>query len=220
VRAYPLFTAPIYKETITNAVEQEGRFSWSVGGFGHYGHVIIRLSPGAPDSGFQFESHVTEDVIPARFIPSIEEEVRDRLRCGIFGYPIEDVRVELCGGSYHERDSSETVYKIAAAQAFHIAGKNAQPIVIERIMTVDMIVPGEHADDIAAGLALRRGVVLRRESAEPNELIRASVPLIEVLAYAEQLRAYGCATWSIRFDRYERVSTIPDVDEYLSTLTS
>jgi elongation factor G len=217
VRAYPLFTAPIYKETFTHAVEGDGRFFIMPGG--HFGHVILQLSPDDRDSGFHFESRVTEDVIPACFIPSIEEAIRGCLRQGIFGYPIDDIRVELCGGSHHEKDSSEASYKIAAAMAFHIAEKKAQPIVIERIMIVDMLVPREHADDIAAGLTLRRGVILHRESTEPNELIRANVPLIEVLACAEQLRAHGCATWSIQFDRYARVPTIPDVDEYLSTLT-
>ena len=202
-----------YKETITQPAEAEGRYVMRAGGFGLFGHAVIRLSPADRGSGYRFESRVTEDILPDRFVRAVDEGIRDRLGYGVLGYPVVDVQVELCGGSFDEKDSSEMTHKIAGASAFRAAEKKAHPIVIEPVMTVHVLAPPEHAGNVLLDLTLRRGRIISSASKRAHERIRASVPLAEILAYAAWLRAQtnGHGSYSIEFDRYAP-APIPPAD--------
>jgi elongation factor G len=204
-----------YKETVTQLAEGEGRYVRQTGSRGHYAHAKIRLVPGNPGSGYVFDSQSIEGMIPKEFIPSIDEGIKEALTRGVLtGYPIDDVRVELYEGSYHEVDSSESAFKVAGAEAFRDAAKKANPVLLEPVMATEVVVPEEYLGDVVGDLTSRRGRIESVERRGTTQAIKSLVPLSELLGYAKDLRArtQSRATCSIYFDRYAPVSGGPHSD--------
>jgi elongation factor G len=204
-----------YKETVTRLAEGEGRYVRQTGGRGHYAHAKIRLVPGNAGSGCVFDSQSIGDLIPKQFIPSIDEGIKAAINRGVLaGYPMDNVRVELFGGSYHEVDSSEMAFKIAGAEAFQDAAKRANPVLLEPIMAAEVAVPGELIGDIVGDLTSRRAYIKGMERRDEIQVIKCRVPLSKMLGYASDLRSrsQGRATCSMYFDRYEPVSGGPHSD--------
>lgn len=198
-----------YKETIKGTAKAQGKHKRQTGGHGQYGDCWLELSPLARGAGFEFEDDITGGVIPRQFIPAVEKGVRELLPNGILaGYPIVDVKVRLYFGSYHDVDSSEMAFKIAASLGFKKAFEDCKPVLLEPIMTITVTVPDEHMGDIIGDLNSRRGKVL---GAEPKgtgqQVIRAHVPMSEVLRYAPDLRSMtqGRGDFELSLDHYEEV---------------
>ncbi len=195
-----------YKETLTQMAEGESKFLWRIGGHGQYAHAKIRLLPGKSGTGYIFESKVAGNKIPERFINSIDEGIRETLLRGILaGYPVDDVRVELYDGSFHEVDSSEMAFKIAASLAFQNAAKKARPVLLEPVMAVEVVVPEEYVGTVIEDLNSRRGCIESMELRGTMQIIKSTVPFSEMLGYARdlRLRTEGRATYSMHLDRYE-----------------
>jgi elongation factor G len=195
-----------YKETLTRPADGEMKYAKQTGGRGQYGHAKIHLFPGEPGSGFVFENEITGGSIPKEYIKPIEEGIREALTRGVLaGYPVDDVRIELYDGSYHEVDSSEMAFKIAGSMAFQDAAKKARPVLLEPIMRVEVVVPKEHMGDVMGNLSSRRGHIQSQEDRGGTQIINARVPLSEMFGYATDLRSrtQGRATYSMHFDRYE-----------------
>jgi elongation factor G len=196
-----------YKETLTRPSEGEMKYAKQTGGRGQYGHVKIRLYPGEPGSGYIFENEVTQGSIPKEFIKPIDEGIKEALTRGVLaGYPIDDVRIELYDGSYHDVDSSEMAFKIAGSMAFQDAAKKARPVLLEPVMRVEVVVPKEYMGDVMGNLSSRRGQIQSQEDRGGTQIISARVPLSEMFGYATDLRSrtQGRATYSMHFDRYEQ----------------
>ncbi len=194
-----------YRETLTRPSAAEGRYVKQTGGRGQYGHVKIRVAPG---DGFVFKNEIFGGAVPREFISSVESGIREALTTGVLaGYPIEDVTVTLYDGSSHDVDSSEIAFKIAGSMAFRQAARNAAPVLLEPIMKVEVVVPEVHMGDIIADLNSRRGRVLSMEAHGSTQIVNARVPLAEMFGYATELRSrtQGRATYTMHFDRYERV---------------
>jgi elongation factor G len=196
-----------YKETLTRAADGEMKYAKQTGGRGQYGHVKIHLFPGEPGTGYIFENETTGGSIPKEFIKPIDEGIKEALTRGILaGYPIDDVRIELYDGSYHDVDSSEMAFKIAGSMAFQDAAKKAKPVLLEPIMRVEVVVPKEHMGDVMGNLSSRRGQIQSQEDRGGTQIIQARVPLSEMFGYSTDLRSrtQGRATYSMHFDRYEQ----------------
>jgi elongation factor G len=196
-----------YKETLTKAAEGEGRYVRQTGGRGQYGHARLRVEPAPPGEGFTFVNAVVGGVIPREFIKPVEEGVRDTLSTGVLaGYPVDDVKVTLHDGSYHDVDSSELAFKIAGSMAFKDAAKKAGPVLLEPVMRVEVVVPEEYMGDIMGDLNSRRGRIQSMEARGGTQIVKARVPLSEMFGYATDLRSrtQGRATYSMHFDRYEQ----------------
>src|SRR5260370_4251764 len=205
-----------YKETLTQVAEGESKFLWRIGGHGQYAHAKIRLLPGKSGTGYIFESKVAGNKIPERFINSIDEGIRETLLRGILaGYPVDDVRVELYDGSFHEVDSSEMAFKIAASLAFQNAAKKARPVLLEPVMAVEVVVPEEYVGTVIEDLNSRRGCIESMELRGTMQIIKSSVPFSEMLGYAGdlRLRTQGRATYSMHLDRYEPLPCGPHTDD-------
>jgi len=197
-----------YRETIKKPVEAEGRFVRQTGGRGQYGHVKLRLEPLPPGSGIEFSSQVVGGTVPKEFIPAVQKGVEEALEGGILaGYPVSDVKVILYDGSYHEVDSSEMAFKIAASMAVKEGGRRAHPVLLEPIMSVEVVVPEEYMGDVISDLNARRGRVEGMELRGTTQIIRASVPLSEMFGYATELRSrtQGRGSFTMHFGRYEEV---------------
>jgi len=195
-----------YKETLTRPADGEMKYAKQTGGRGQYGHVKIHLYPGEPGTGYIFENEVTQGSIPKEFIKPIDEGIKEALTRGVLaGYPIDDVRIELYDGSYHDVDSSEMAFKIAGSMAFQDAAKKAKPVLLEPVMRVEVVVPKEHMGDVMGNLSSRRGQIQSQEDRGGTQIINARVPLSEMFGYATDLRSrtQGRATYSMHFDRYE-----------------
>ena len=195
-----------YKETLTRAADGAMKYGGRVDGRGHYGHVKIHLSPGKPGTGCLFESRVLEGTIPQEFIEPIYDGINDALTRGVLaGYPIDDVRIELYDGSYHDIDSSALAFRTAAARAFEDAAKKAGAVLLEPVMRVEVVVPEEYAGDVVGNLSSRRGLMQSREDRDGTQVVTARVPLPELFGYATDLRSrtMGRGTYSMRFDRYQ-----------------
>jgi elongation factor G len=195
-----------YKETLTRPADGEMKYVKQTGGRGQYGHAKIHLYPGEPGSGFIFENEISGGSIPKEYIKPIEEGIKEALTRGVLaGYPVDDVRIELYDGSYHEVDSSEMAFKIAGSMAFQDAAKKAKPVLLEPIMRVEVVVPKEHMGDVMGNLSSRRGHIQSQEDRGGTQIINARVPLSEMFGYATDLRSrtQGRATYSMHFDRYE-----------------
>src|SRR5467141_3963509 len=193
-----------YKETLTRAADGEMKYAKQTGGRGQYGHVKIHLFPGEPGSGYIFENEVTQGSIPKEFIKPIDEGIKEALTRGVLaGYPIDDVRIELYDGSYHDVDSSEMAFKIAGSMAFQDAAKRAKPVLLEPMMRVEVVVPKDYMGDVMGNLASRRGHIQSQEDRGGTQIIQARVPLSEMFGYATDLRSrtQGRATYSMHFDR-------------------
>jgi elongation factor G len=204
-----------YKETVTRQAEGDGRYVKHTGGRGQYGHVKIRLYPGKRDTGYVFENRVVGGSIPNAFIKPIEEGIKKALTRGVSGYPIDDVRIELYDGSYHEVDSSETAFRIAGAMAFRDAAKRASPVLLEPVMRVEVVVPKDYMGDVRGNLASRRGQIQSQEDRGDVAIIAARVPFPEMLGYATNLRSrtQGRATYSMLFEGYQPLHGGPERDD-------
>ncbi len=199
-----------YKETITQPVEKvEGRFIKQTGGRGQYGHVVINVEPAEPGSGIVFENKIVGGVIPREFIPAVEKGIREAADTGVVaGYPVTDVKVTLVDGSYHEVDSSEMAFKVAASIAFKDAVMRGKPVLLEPIMKVEVTVPEEFLGEVLGQLSARRAQILGMESRPGNvRSVRALVPLAELFGYATALRSatQGRGSFTMEFDHYEPV---------------
>ena len=195
-----------YKETLTRPADGEMKYAKQTGGRGQYGHAKIHLYPGEPGSGYVFENKITGGAIPREYIKPIDEGIKEALTRGVLaGYPVDDVRIELYDGSYHEVDSSEMAFKIAGSMAFQDAAKKAKPVLLEPMMRVEVVVPKEHLGDVMGNLSSRRGHIQSQEDRGGTQIINARVPLSEMFGYATDLRSrtQGRATYSMHFDRYE-----------------
>jgi elongation factor G len=195
-----------YKETLTRPADGEMKYAKQTGGRGQYGHVKIHLFPGEPGSGYVFENEISGGSIPKEYIKPVDEGIKEALTRGVLaGYPVDDVRIELYDGSYHEVDSSEMAFKIAGSMAFQDAAKKAKPVLLEPIMRVEVVVPKEHMGDVMGNLSSRRGHIQSQEDRGGTQIVNARVPLSEMFGYATDLRSrtQGRATYSMHFDRYE-----------------
>jgi len=196
-----------YKETLTRPADGDGRYVRQTGGRGQYGHAKIHLYPADPGSGYLFENRIVGGAIPKEFIKPIDQGIKEALTRGILaGYPVDDVRVELYDGSFHDVDSSEMAFKIAGSLAFQDAAKRAKPVLLEPVMRVEVVVPKEYMGDVMGDLASRRGRIQSQEDRGGTQIIKARVPLSEMFGYATDLRSrtQGRATYSMHFDRYEQ----------------
>ena len=196
-----------YKETLTRAADGEMKYAKQTGGRGQYGHVKIHLYPGEPGTGYIFENKTTQGSIPREFIKPVDEGIKEALTRGVIaGYPIDDVRIELYDGSYHDVDSSEMAFKIAGSMAFQDAAKKAKPVLLEPIMKVEVVVPKDYMGDVMGDLASRRGRIQSQEDRGGTQIINARVPLSEMFGYATDLRSrtQGRATYSMHFEHYEQ----------------
>jgi elongation factor G len=203
-----------YKETLTRAADGDGRYVRQTGGRGQYGHAKIHLYPADPGSGYLFENKIVGGAIPKEFIKPIDEGIKEALTRGILaGYPVDDVKIELYDGSFHDVDSSEMAFKIAGSMAFQDAAKKAKPVLLEPVMRVEVVVPKDYMGDVMGDLASRRGRIQSQEDRGGTQIIAARVPLSEMFGYATDLRSrtQGRATYSMHFDRYEQAP--PNVSE-------
>lgn len=197
-----------YKETVRRAVEHEGKFIRQTGGRGQYGHVFVRVEPQGAGAGFEFVDGVKGGAIPREYIPAVERGVREAMESGpLAGYPMVDVKVTLLDGSYHEVDSSEIAFKIAGSLAYKEAVSKANPVLLEPIMAVEVVVPEEFTGEVIGDISSRRGKVLGLDSRPATQVIEARVPLAEMFGYATDLRSMtqGRATYTMQFSHYEPV---------------
>jgi elongation factor G len=196
-----------YKETLTRPADGEMKYAKQTGGRGQYGHAKIHLYPGEPGTGYIFENEIVGGSIPKEFIKPIDEGIKEALTRGVLaGYPVDDVRIVLYDGSYHDVDSSEMAFKIAGSMAFQDAAKKARPVLLEPVMRVEVVVPKEHLGGVMGDLSGRRGQIQSQEDRGGTQIINARVPLSEMFGYATDLRSstQGRATYSMHFDRYEQ----------------
>ncbi len=197
-----------YKETIRRTVEQEGRFVRQSGGRGQFGHVYLRLEPQPTGRGFEFVSAIKGGVIPQEYVPAVQNGVvQATTNGGLVGYPVVDVKVTLLDGSYHEVDSSEMAFTIAASMAFKEALRKAAPVLLEPVMDVEVVVPEEFMGDVIGDISARRGKVLGMTSKAGAQVVESRVPLSQMFGYATDLRSrtQGRATYTMQFSRYEEV---------------
>ena len=197
-----------YRETIRGAGEAEAKYIKQSGGRGQYGHVMLRAEPSEPGVGLEFVNKIVGGVIPREYIPAVEKGVRERMESGVVaGYAMRDVRVTLFDGSFHEVDSSEMAFKIAGSMAFEDACRRANPILLEPIMRVEVLVPQDFMGDVIGDLNSRRGKVQGIKARVGSQAVEAMVPLGEMFGYATSLRSktQGRATYSMEFAQYEPV---------------
>jgi elongation factor G len=197
-----------YRETVRKGVEQQGKFIRQTGGHGQYGDVWIKLEPQPAGGGFEFVDAVKGGAIPREFISAVEKGVKEATENGVLaGYPVVDVKVTLFDGSYHDVDSSEIAFKIAGSMAFKQAARKASPILLEPIMSVEVVVPEDFMGDVIGDLSSRRGKVLGMDTRPAAQAIDARVPLAQMFGYATDLRSMsqGRATYTMQFSHYEPV---------------
>jgi elongation factor G len=197
-----------YRETISKSVRAEGRFIRQTGGRGQYGHVWLELQPLPPGSGFKFEDGITGGVIPREYIPAIKQGVMEALEGGVLaGYPLQDIQVTLVDGSYHEVDSSEIAFKIAGSLALKDGVRKAEPVLLEPIMSVEVVVPEEYLGEVVRDLKSRRGKVEGITSRSGARVVGAEVPLSEMFGYATSLRSItqGRAVYTMQYGHYEEI---------------
>ena len=197
-----------YRETIRSKIEHESKFVRQSGGRGQYGHVFLRIEPQPEGDGFEFVSEIVGGVVPREYIPAVEKGVKEALDNGVIaGYPVVDVKVTLYDGSYHDVDSSEMAFKIAGSMGFRDGVKQADPVLLEPIMKVEVVTPEEYMGDVVGDLNRRRGMVGGMEESPSGKVIRSEVPLAEMFGYATDLRSatQGRATYSMEFFKYKEV---------------
>ncbi len=197
-----------YRETIRTSVKAEGKVKKQTGGRGQYGHVWLELEPLPRGGGFEFVDKIVGGVVPKNYIPAVEKGIRETMEKGILaGYPIVDVKVTLFDGSYHEVDSSDMAFKVAAAKAFKKGFIEAKPVLLEPIMLVEVTAPDSYTGDIISDLNGRRGKVLQIDSMGKLQVIKALVPLAEMLRYSSTLKSItqGRGSYTMKFSHYEEV---------------
>jgi elongation factor G len=199
-----------YTESITKEAQEETKYAKQTGGHGQFAHVLIRVEPLESGSGFEFVDKIVGGVIPREYIPAVRKGVEEALQMGpCAGYPVQDVRVTLYDGSFHEVDSSEMAFKIAGSMAMKGALKKAGPVMLEPIMDVEVVSPSEYIGDIINDLSSRRGKVLGMDTRADVRVIASQVPLAEMFGYATSLRSesQGRATFTMQVSHYEAVPT-------------
>jgi len=197
-----------YRETLRKAVEQEGKFVRQSGGRGQYGHVYLKIEPAEPGSGYEFVNAIVGGVVPREYIPAVDKGVREQMENGVVaGYLVVDVKVTLYDGSYHDVDSSEMAFKIAGSMGFREGALNADPVLLEPIMKVEVVTPEVHMGDVMGDLNRRRGLPQGMDDTPAGKVIRAEVPLAEMFGYATDLRSMsqGRAVYSMEFAKYSEV---------------
>jgi elongation factor G len=197
-----------YRETVRKKAEAQGRYVRQTGGRGQYGDVYLEVEPNEAGKGFEFENKIVGGSIPREYIPAVEKGIREALDTGVLaGYPIVDIKVRLTDGSYHEVDSSEMAFKIAASMGFKEACRRARPVLLEPVMDVEVVTPEEYMGAIVGDLNSRRGRIVSMEARGSSQVIRASVPLGQMFGYATEMRSMtqGRATYTMQFARYEEV---------------
>jgi elongation factor G len=195
-----------YRETIRRAAEAEGKYIRQTGGRGQYGHVRLMIEPVGAGSGFEFVNKIYGGSIPKEYISPIEAGVKEAMEGGVLaGFEMVDIRATLLDGSYHEVDSSELAFKIAGSLGFKEAARRAQPVLLEPVMSVEVVVPEEYMGAVSGDLNSRRGRIESMEARAGSQVIRAIVPLAEMFGYATELRSrtQGRATYTMHFARYE-----------------
>ncbi|PHS33119.1 MAG: elongation factor G [Methylophaga sp.] len=194
-----------YRETIGKTVEAEGKFVRQSGGRGQYGHVWLKLEPQASGVGYTFENAIVGGSVPREFISSVDKGIQEQMKSGVIaGYPVEDVKVTLFDGSYHDVDSNEMAFKVAGSMGFRNGALEADPVLLEPMMKVEVVTPENYMGDVMGDLNRRRGLVNGMEDAANGKIINAEVPLAEMFGYATDLRSatQGRATYSMEFARY------------------
>ncbi len=198
-----------YIEAITKRVEKsETKFVRQSGGRGQYGHVVINVEPNEPGKGYHFENKIVGGVIPREYIPAVNQGIQEGLKNGVLvGYPVQDIRVELVFGSYHEVDSSEIAFKVAGSMAIKEACRKAGPILMEPIMNVEIVTPEEYLGDVMGDISSRRGKVLTMGQRRDAQVINATVPLSQMFGYATDLRSItqGRAVFHMEFSHHQQV---------------
>ena len=194
-----------YRETITSLVEQENKFVKQSGGRGQYGHVYLRIEPQEPGAGYEFVDEVKGGVIPKEYIPAVNKGIQEQMQNGVIaGFPLVDVKVTVYDGSYHDVDSSEMAFKIAASMCLREGVKLANPQLLEPMMSVEVITPEDYMGDVMGDLNRRRGIVSAMDDTPAGKQIQAEVPLAEMFGYATDLRSMsqGRAIYSMEFVKY------------------
>ena len=198
-----------YRETIRKVVEKvEGKFVRQSGGRGQYGHVVFKLEPQTPGAGYKFINEVVGGAVPKEYISAVDKGVQEQMVNGILaGYPIEDVKVTLFDGSYHDVDSSEMAFKIAGSMGFKAGAIRADPVLLEPVMKVEIVTPKEYLGTVNGDLNRRRGILQGTEDSPAGKVIRAEVPLSEMFGYATDLRSatQGRATYTMEFEKYNEI---------------
>ncbi|MCL6556807.1 MAG: elongation factor G [Burkholderiales bacterium] len=194
-----------YRETIRKSVEVEGKYIKQSGGKGQYGHVVLVLEPQPEGGGYAFVDEIKGGVVPREFIPSVDKGVQEAMKAGVLaGYPVVDVKVRLVFGSYHEVDSSQIAFEMAASMAFKDGMRKANPVLLEPMMAVEVETPEEYMGDVMGDLNRRRGIIQGMEDIPTGKVIKAEVPLAEMFGYSTDLRSMtqGRATYSMEFKHY------------------
>jgi elongation factor G len=197
-----------YRETIQNEVEEEEKYAKQTGGRGQYGHVLIRVMPNEAGKGYEFIDSIVGGRIPKEYIPGVQKGLEEALTRGVVaGYPVVDVKVELYDGSYHDVDSSELAFKMAASIAFQRAARKANPVLLEPMMKVEVVTPEEFMGDVMGNLNSKRGQIESMGDRGEAKTIDASVPLSEMFGYATDLRSMtqGRASYTMEFSHYAKV---------------
>ncbi len=194
-----------YREAITKSIEQEGKYIRQTGGRGQYGHVWLKIEPGARGSGFKFINNIVGGAIPKEYVPAVQKGVLEQTQNGVLaGYPVLDVQVTLFDGSYHDVDSSEIAFKIAGSQCFKAGALKAGAVILEPVMKVEVTTPEEYMGDVVGDLNRRRGIIQGMDDGPVGKQIKAEVPLSEMFGYATDVRSIsqGRASYSMEFNRY------------------
>jgi len=197
-----------YRETFRTSAQVQGKFARQSGGRGQYGDVWIEFAPNEEGKGFEFENAIVGGVVPREYIPAVEAGLKDALERGVLaGYPLVDIKAKLFDGSYHDVDSSEMAFKIAASLALRNAASKCQPVILEPVMRVEVVIPEEYLGDIMGQITARRGRVEGMEARGNAQVVRAMVPLSEMFGYATALRSstQGRGVFTMHFDHYEEV---------------
>ncbi|WP_163582593.1 elongation factor G [Gracilibacillus saliphilus] len=197
-----------YRETFRGSAEVEGKFVRQSGGRGQYGHVWVKFEPNEEGAGFEFVNNIVGGVVPREYIPSVEAGIKESMENGVLaGYPLIDVKATLYDGSYHDVDSNETAFKVAASMALKAAKNKCNPVILEPMMKVEVVIPEEYMGDIMGDVTSRRGRVEGMEARGPAQVVKAFVPLSEMFGYATALRSntQGRGTYTMHFDHYEEV---------------
>ena len=197
-----------YRETFRSGTQAEGKFVRQSGGKGQYGHVWIEFTPNEEGAGFEFENAIVGGVVPREYIPAVEKGLEDSMANGVLaGYPLVDIKAKLYDGSYHDVDSNETAFRVAASMALRAAAKKASPVILEPMMKVTITVPEDYLGDVMGHVTARRGRVEGMEAHGSAQIVNAFVPLSEMFGYATTLRSatQGRGTFMMVFDHYEDV---------------
>ena len=197
-----------YRETIRSAVNKEYKYAKQSGGRGQFGHVYLKIEPQEPGSGYAFVDEIKGGVIPKEYIPAVDKGIQEAMTRGIqAGYPVEDIKVTLYDGSYHEVDSSEMAFKLAGSMGFREGARSANPVILEPIMKVEVEVPEDFMGDVIGDISKRRGQINGMNERSGNKIVDSFVPLSEMFGYSTDLRSMtqGRATYAMEFDHYEEV---------------